>query len=421
MSRIEDLERRLARDPGSKIFAQLAEEYRRAGRLEDAIETCRIGLESHPNYSSARVALARALLESGAWEEASREFETVLAQVPDNILANKFLGQTYEQLGRAEDALAKYRVAQTLAPGDADIAERIRAVEAVVARGVSVPTSPPLPEEPTPLSPEDELEAVPPVPLIEDPSAFEPEGQLLEPTLTEDESFHQPEGEAVFDLENFEEKKEEDEKEKPPSTIVRRQAAEIGESFHVSEEAQAFQKEFEESYPTGVVKRQQREILDSAGSPPSYLPESMEAPEEARELQGHLDEEVGSSEPPAASPAGFPEASTSRAAPETGVEGPRGPEQAGGGGMSTATLAELYASQGHLEQALSVYRELLAAQRNDIKIRRRVEELTMLVHAQAEAGSAPASRAEGSYGAELQAVRGTIRRLEGWLAAIRRS
>ena len=63
MSRIEDLERRLGKDPNSKIFAQLAEEYRKAGRLEEAIQTCRDGLETHPNYFSARVALGRALLE----------------------------------------------------------------------------------------------------------------------------------------------------------------------------------------------------------------------------------------------------------------------------------------------------------------------------------------------------------------------
>ena len=70
MSRIEDLEKRLVADPNSKIFVQLAEEYRKAGLQEDAIVTCRDGLEKHPNYFSARFALGRALLESNALERA---------------------------------------------------------------------------------------------------------------------------------------------------------------------------------------------------------------------------------------------------------------------------------------------------------------------------------------------------------------
>ena len=132
MSRIEDLERRLAKDPNSKIFAQLAEEYRKAGRLEDAVTTCRQGLETHPKYFSARVALGRALLEMESFEEAGQELETVLAQAPDNILANKFLGKPYYQLGRLDDALAKYRVAQILAPEDTELALQIDKLERVI-------------------------------------------------------------------------------------------------------------------------------------------------------------------------------------------------------------------------------------------------------------------------------------------------
>ncbi len=106
MSRIEELEGRLAKDPQSKVFAQLAEEYRKVGLLEDAINTCREGLRVHPNYFSARVALGRALLETDSLHEAATEFERVLAQVPDNILANKFLGETYHKLGRLAEAIA---------------------------------------------------------------------------------------------------------------------------------------------------------------------------------------------------------------------------------------------------------------------------------------------------------------------------
>ena len=125
MSRIEDLQKRLEADPNSRIFVQLAEEYRKAGLLDKAIEICQSGLQKHPHYPSARVALGRALLEAGQHDKASAEFESVLQAVPDNILANKFLGETYHSLGRLSEALTKYEVAHSLAPEDTEIEERM--------------------------------------------------------------------------------------------------------------------------------------------------------------------------------------------------------------------------------------------------------------------------------------------------------
>ena len=63
--RIDDLRRRVQKDPASIAFAQLAEEYRRAGQFSEAVEVCRAGLAVHPGYLSARVTLGRALVELG--------------------------------------------------------------------------------------------------------------------------------------------------------------------------------------------------------------------------------------------------------------------------------------------------------------------------------------------------------------------
>jgi len=68
--RIEELRRRVERDPASIAFAQLAEEHRRVGECDEAIRICRSGLAQHPGYLSARVTLGRALLEAGQFEEA---------------------------------------------------------------------------------------------------------------------------------------------------------------------------------------------------------------------------------------------------------------------------------------------------------------------------------------------------------------
>ena len=80
-SRIDDLRRRVQKDPASIAFAQLAEEHRRAGQCEDAVQVCRAGLAIHPGYLSARVTLGRALLELGQLESAQHELELGLRVV----------------------------------------------------------------------------------------------------------------------------------------------------------------------------------------------------------------------------------------------------------------------------------------------------------------------------------------------------
>ena len=86
-ARIEELRRRVERDPASLAFAQLAEEFRRAGALQEAVRVCRDGLARHPGYISARLTLGRALFELGQYDEAQAELEAVLLAAPDNLIA----------------------------------------------------------------------------------------------------------------------------------------------------------------------------------------------------------------------------------------------------------------------------------------------------------------------------------------------
>lgn len=102
--RIEALRRKIQDDPASKLFLQLAEAYRLNGDLEEALDTCRKGLETHPCYHSARVSLGRLFLELGRPEEAKKELEDVLKAVPDNLLASRLLDEI--RTGTAEPAAA---------------------------------------------------------------------------------------------------------------------------------------------------------------------------------------------------------------------------------------------------------------------------------------------------------------------------
>src|SRR5947199_7785365 len=113
--RIEDLRRRIEKDPASIAFAQLAEEYRRAGQLAEAVEACRAGLAIHPGYLSARVTLGRALIELDQLDEAQLELELVLSTAPENLAAIRGLAEIHHRRGSLHEALRQYRAALTLA------------------------------------------------------------------------------------------------------------------------------------------------------------------------------------------------------------------------------------------------------------------------------------------------------------------
>jgi tetratricopeptide (TPR) repeat protein len=119
--RIGDLRRRVQKDPASIAFAQLAEEYRRAGQYAEAVEVCRAGLTIHPGYLSARVTLGRALLELGELDPASQELQTVLAGAPENLSAIRGLAEIHQRRGNLAAALVQYQTALSLAANDPDL------------------------------------------------------------------------------------------------------------------------------------------------------------------------------------------------------------------------------------------------------------------------------------------------------------
>ena len=127
--RIEELRRRVQGDPASIAFAALAEEFRRAGRFKEAVETSRAGLRHHPTYVSARVTLGRSLVELQEFDQAERELAFVLRSAPDNLAARRALGELCWQRLRFADALTHFKAALALAPRDAELPGVIASLE----------------------------------------------------------------------------------------------------------------------------------------------------------------------------------------------------------------------------------------------------------------------------------------------------
>jgi tetratricopeptide (TPR) repeat protein len=102
--RMEDLRRRVEADPTSIAFAALAEEYRRLGRFQDAVDVCRRGLERHPAYLSAKVTLGRSLLQLNRFDEALHELEEVLRIAPENLAALRARGELFQRRVEGPDS-----------------------------------------------------------------------------------------------------------------------------------------------------------------------------------------------------------------------------------------------------------------------------------------------------------------------------
>jgi tetratricopeptide (TPR) repeat protein len=123
--RIEELRRRVQKDPASIAFAQLAEEYRRAGHFEEAVKTCRAGLSRHPGYLSARVTLGRSLIETNDLDAAETELRYVLRTAPENLAAIRGLAEIHRKRGALPEALTYYRDALRLARHDPDLEQTV--------------------------------------------------------------------------------------------------------------------------------------------------------------------------------------------------------------------------------------------------------------------------------------------------------
>ncbi|MCG2813418.1 MAG: hypothetical protein L6245_01925 [Thermodesulfovibrionales bacterium] len=126
---IEKLKAKVKKDPNSKLFVPLAEEYRKTGMLDDAISVLMTGITSQPGYTSARVSLGKIYLEKKMSPAAKEEFEKVISAIPDNLFAHKKLAEIYRDSGEKERAIGEYRVVLKLNPFDGDAVSNLETLQ----------------------------------------------------------------------------------------------------------------------------------------------------------------------------------------------------------------------------------------------------------------------------------------------------
>jgi tetratricopeptide (TPR) repeat protein len=449
--RIDELRKKVEKDPASRLFAQLAEELRKEGELDDAIRVAREGLQKHPNYPSARMTLGRGLLDTGDFKAARVEFEQVLKGAPDNILASRFLAECLENLGELPAAIARYKATLVLAPGDKQVLARLEALggggaapapptvrpgtpppppapvpppPAASPRPATAPRPPdagppPLPSHPTPPMPAVPVAprpvsvapplpppapahfVAPPIPPPPPPAAAVELPPI--PVMAADEEFElerpyeapvaasRPEPVAApsaeFELESPHEAKG-TQWSAPPAAAVPPPAPPAPPPAAAPAALSI----------DPVVEDQEFETTPSpaerAVTAPTFRTELLA--EAAREERG--ERLAGAPVPPPPPPASV------AAAPEVAET-----VEPGGSGQAVAspTLAELYLNQGFVDKAVEVYEELVQRDPDNEKAAQRLAEL------RAQASRDPVA-------ARRRQVEHTIARLEGFLAAVKR-
>src|SRR4051812_48458929 len=127
--RIDELKKKFDENP-RRYFAPLANEYRKAGDLEQAIQLCRAYLPQQPGHMSGHIVFGQALFESGQFDESKGVFETALGLDPENLIALRHLGDIALQAGDASSARQWYQRVLDADPRNEEMAAQIAALDA---------------------------------------------------------------------------------------------------------------------------------------------------------------------------------------------------------------------------------------------------------------------------------------------------
>lgn len=141
----------LERDPTSRVFAPLAEAYRKLGLNSRAFAICKSGLEYHPDFAGGHIAMARTLMDLQETQKAITHLERAVELSPENILAHQLLAELYLHLKMHRKALSAYKMLLFLSPDNAKAQKAVKKLESLSAEDFAEedfktpPTSEPVP------------------------------------------------------------------------------------------------------------------------------------------------------------------------------------------------------------------------------------------------------------------------------------
>jgi tetratricopeptide (TPR) repeat protein len=327
--RLDELKRKFEENP-KRYFAPLANEYRKAGEPELAIELCRTYLPQQPTHMSGYIVYGQSLHDAGRADESAAVFKQALTLDPENIIALRQLGDIARDAGDRAGAMRWYGKVLELDPRNEEISAYITSLAQPDARPATA-----APERPVPPT-------IRPEPA-HDEAAVRLEDIVSQPDVAQtpfmvDDAFASADTEAFFEARA----------DQPPDQIA------ADEPFEVTAWPLAAEPGFDDRGGFG----------DSHSTP--VLEGPWHSAAEPDELPVASDETVAA-DPSEATPADGEGVATSAEPSAAQPRESRSP-------FVTETMAELYLSQGLRAEALVIYREL-AITRDDPALHRRIAEL----------------------------------------------
>ncbi len=384
---IEDLERQFTENP-RRVFARLANEYRKSGNLDGAIALCREHVPRHPGYISGHIVLGQALFESGGLDEARLSFEAALQLDPENLIALRHLGDIARQGGDLDEASSWYRRLLEVDPQNEDVAARLIGLADLAVAAPVVPlldvadttggegalpaAMPPEDDDPVAESESEPIDwsDINPENHSDAADAASPEDMLLDETLSDgpigahahtgadDAAFH-PFGEASFAA-----PAETREGSDPDAGLAAEELADARAADFASDAIEPESGPFDDpaNRSGSAAFDMPREEILTFGS--EQAEQGIAAESEEGHSFGHSTEREGngvSDAPETNATANGVDDSADATATRPGntddeVHFPNG--EGGYPAFVTETVADVYERQGHLSQALEVYRQL---------------------------------------------------------------
>ena len=136
-SEIDKLLAQHRENPKGRIFAPLADAYRKAGQVDDAVRLLHQGLDLHPNYVSAHIVLGRCFIDRKDDVAAEVEFGKVLTLDPENVTALKVLSDIAIRTDRPAAAVEWLTRLLSVDPMNGDAAEALALAK---GKAAAVPT-----------------------------------------------------------------------------------------------------------------------------------------------------------------------------------------------------------------------------------------------------------------------------------------
>ena len=354
-SEIDKLEARFRENPKGRNFAPLADAYRKAGLIDNAVELCQNGLKLHPDYVSAYIVYARCLLDKKDDAGAQDVYHKVLALDGENIIALRVLAEIAERNSRFEEAVEWLTRLLNADPMNGDAAEALARAKAKV-------TTKPMAAADAPTAAMDKPDLVVEHTAITETAA--PPSPAVRAT-------------PAPDIETF---------ENPLSFNAAAHAAAKAEGLEVQEDVELNAQQIEQVEIEGLARTQ----YEGSGMFKLDTPET-----DSRGSAPELDDGLPQVDLPLIMPDDLPVAKRVPPPPPPAPPAPPPPARVPAavalsdddGAADTATLsqaepvltetmAELYLKQGHPQDALRVYQALLAQRPNDARLKSKVDQLS---------------------------------------------